>query len=262
MRIAVVTPYYNESREMLERCAASVRAQSVPVDQIFVADGDPQYWLEEAPNVAHIVLRKRTADYGDTPRSLGLVLGLRTGYDILQFLDADNFLAPDHFDETLRHFRGRIPSEYPDLVLAKRTMVRPDGSPIPVALPDEDAFQHVDTSCFVFYRTAFRVAIKWSLIPPQIGFMDDRVFFAVLSQRHPELKVAYNEAKTVRYTCLWESFYHDVGETPPANSKNLEAKIDAAQRWWRSLDDHAKDVVQRLLGIPILMPEDAVRRRS
>ena len=262
MRIAVVTPYHNESREVLERCAASVRAQSVPVDQIFVADGSPHYWLEEGPNVTHIVLRKRTADYGDTPRSIGLVLGVRSGYDILQFLDADNFLTPDHFEETLRHFRDRPPSDYPDLVLARRTMVRPDGAPISVDLPEEDTFQHVDTSCFVFYRTAYRVAIKWSLIPPQLGFMDDRVFFAVLAQRHPNLKFAFNQTRTVRYTCLWEAVYRDAGEAPPPNSKNLDAHFKAAQQWWRNLDAHAKEVIESSLGIPILMPEDVLERRS
>jgi len=260
VRIAVVTPYYQESREVLERCIASVRAQSVPVDQILVADGHPQYWFEDAPNVTHAILRKRAGDYGDTPRSVGLVMAVRSQYEIVQFLDADNFLLPDHFEVTLRHFRGRAEGDYPDIVLARREMLRPDGSIIAVEIPEEETFRHVDTNCFVFYRTSFHVAIKWSLIPREISFIDDRVFFALLAQRHPELRTAFNETRTVGYTCLWDTVYRMAGEKPPPNSKNMGAQFVAAQRWWRGLDAHSKQVIERTLGLPILLPEDAPGR--
>ena len=261
MRIAVVTPYWEESREVLERCIASVRAQAVPVDQILVADGNPQSWVEDEPNVAHAILRKRSADYGDTPRTIGLIMAIRSQYDIVQFLDADNLLTPDHFEVTLRHFSGRAEKDYPDLVVARRRMLRPDGTPIAVEIPEEDARHHIDTSCYIFYRTAFRVAIRWSLIPRQISFMDDRVFFAILTRKHPELRMVFNEAKTVGYTCLWESVYRMAGEEPPPNCKNLEANFRAAQQWWRGLDAHSKQVIERALGLPLLLPEDVAVRR-
>lgn len=259
MRIAVVTPYWEESRDVLERCIASVRAQTMPVDQILVADGNPQYWFEDAPNVTHAILRKRTADYGDTPRTVGLVMGIRAGYDILQFLDADNLLMPDHFEVTLRHFRGRAEDDYPDIVLARRHMLRPDGSIIAVEIPEEATFRHVDTNCFIFHRTAFSVAIKWSLIPRQISFMDDRVFMALLTQRHAGLKTVFNETKTIGYTCIWEWVYCQAGEEPPPNSKNLEREFAAARQWWRGLDAHSKRVIERTLGLPIRIQDDVPR---
>jgi len=262
VRIAVVTPYCAESAEVLERCIASVRAQAVPVDHILVADGHPQYWVEAQPHVSHAVLPKPSADYGDTPRSVGLVLGIRGGYDIIQLLDADNYLTPDHFDVTLRHFRNRAIADYPDIVVARRFMLRPDGSILRVNIPEDDAGWQIDTNCYAFYRTAFRVAITWSLIPRPLSFIGDRVFFAMLTQRHSDLKMIFNETKTLGYTCLYESVYRSAGEEPPPNSKNLTAQVAAAQQWWRALDAHSKHVIERTLGLPVLIPEDMPARRS
>jgi len=254
MRIAVVTPYCNESQDVVQRCIASVQGQSVPVDHILVADGNSQDWIERHANVTHVVLRKRTADFGDTPRSIGLVVGIRSGYDIVQFLDADNVLMPDHLDVTLGHFRGRGPAEYPDLVVARRQLLRTDGSALEISSPEDDAFKHVDTNCYVFHRTAFKVALKWSLIPRQLSFMGDRVFFAMLTQTRNGLRLALNRTKTVGYTCLWESIYQMLGEEPPANCKNLRVEAAAGREWWRALDPHSKDVIERALGLPILIP--------
>jgi glycosyltransferase involved in cell wall biosynthesis len=262
MRIAVVTPYFNESRDVLQRCIASVQSQSVTVDHILVADGNPQYWVETHANVTHIVLRKRSADFGDTPRSVGFVMGMRSGYDIVQFLDADNVLMPDHFKVTLQHFYGRGETEYPDLVVARRQLLRTDGSILDVSVPQDDALTHIDTNCYVFYRTAFSVGLKWSLIPRQISFMGDQAFFAMLTQTHTDLKLTFNQTKTVGYTCLWEIYYRMAGEEPPANCKNLKPHIAAAREWWRNLDSHRKDVIERALGLPILIPRDDGMRQS
>ena len=39
-RFAIVTPYYREPRATLERCIASVRAQTVGCDHFLIADFD------------------------------------------------------------------------------------------------------------------------------------------------------------------------------------------------------------------------------
>jgi cellulose synthase/poly-beta-1,6-N-acetylglucosamine synthase-like glycosyltransferase len=253
MRIAVVTPYFKEGREVLQKCLASVQAQSVPADHVFLADGHPQYWLEEHRHVTHIELRKNVGDFGDTPRSLGFVVAMRGGYDLIQFLDADNVLMPDHFEVVLSHFRGLPEAEYPDLVVARRHMLRPDGSILPVSIPEDDAGKHIDTSCYVFFRSAFFAGLKWSLIPRQLGFMDDRVFFAMLTHAGLQ-RVAFNQSKTVGYTCWWDSVYREAGEEPPPNCKRLEEHRAAAREWWRTLDPHSKGVIERALGLPIILP--------
>src|SRR5271169_4320722 len=171
MRIAVVTPYFKESADVLRRCLASVQSQGVPVDHVLVADGHAQYWIEQQPRITHIELRKGATDFGDTPRSVGFVVAMRREYDIIQFLDADNILMPGHFDAVLSHFRGLPEAEYPDLVVARRELLRPDGSVLSVMIHEDEALKHIDTSCYIFYRTAFHLGVKWCFIPKELGFM-------------------------------------------------------------------------------------------
>jgi hypothetical protein len=252
MRIAVVTPYFQESAEVLRRCLNSVQSQSVPVDHVLVADGHPQYWVEEQPRVSHIVLRKGAADFGDTPRSVGFVVAMRREYDLIQFLDADNILSTNHFDLVLRHFHGRPAAEYPDLVVAKRQLLRPDGSLLSVSIKEDDALKHIDTSCYILYRTAFSLGLKWALIPQQLGFMDDRVFFALMTKAKLR-KIVVNETRTVGYTCWWNDIYEEAGEEPPPGCKNIESHRAAAHIWWSELDQHSKSVIEERLGLPIFL---------
>jgi hypothetical protein len=245
MRIAVVTPYHKESEEVLARCMASVREQSVAADHILVADGHPQYWVEEYANVAHLVLRKSAADYGDTPRSLGFVLGVRRDYDIIQFLDADNILYGGHFDLVLNGFAETAA----DLLIARRDLLRPDGSIIDWKNEEDDNFRHVDTSCFVFSRSAFPLGLKWSHIPREFGCIDDRIFFAVVQQT--PLRVGILPSRTVGYTCMWPGVYKAIGEEPPPGAHEILDVYAEAKAWWDALDETRRQLVQSHLGAVI-----------
>jgi hypothetical protein len=250
MRIAVVTPYFQESADVLRRCMTSVQSQGLAIDHVLVADGRPQDWVEAEPGVTHIVLRKSATDFGDTPRSLGFVVAMRREYDLIQFLDADNFLMAGHFDAVLAHFRGRPETEYPDLVVARRELLRPDGSSIGRSLKRDVALQHIDTSCYIFYRTAFHVGLKWCFIPKQLGFMDDGVFYAMM-RASALARIAVNETRTVGYTCWWDGVYREAGEEPPPGCKHLEDYRAAARTWWRTLDPRSKSIIEGRLGLPI-----------
>lgn len=245
MRIAVVTPYHKEEAPILARCIDSVRAQAVPVDHILVADGFPQPWVEQHAHVHHIVLRRNSGDFGDTPRSLGFMLGVRNDYDILQFLDADNVLTPNHFSTALECFeRTRA-----DLVLARRVMLRPDGSILNVRMEEDERFEHVDTSCFVFWRTAFHVGLKWGFIPKPLGFSDDRVFYSAI--KSTKLNTAVLATPTVGYTCMWAQVYLAVGEQPPPGCRDITPHLDQAQLWWKGLDNDRRQLIQNNLGVKI-----------
>jgi glycosyltransferase involved in cell wall biosynthesis len=246
MRIAVVTPYFQEDRETLKRCIDSVMAQSVPVDHVLVADGHPQAWVETYDHVDHLVLCKSSADYGDTPRSLGFLLAMRRDYDIIQFLDADNILFEGHFENVLTGFA----TTGADLLIARRYMLRPDGSIINWKVEEDEKLRHVDTSCFVFSRNAFTVGLKWSHIPRELGFIDDRVFFACV--RNSKLKIAVLPNKTVGYTCMWPGVYRAIGENPPlGHRKSLQDRYDNAKAWWSTLDENRRQLIQRNLGASI-----------
>lgn len=67
-RIVLVTPYFAESRDVLERNILSVREQSHEATRILVADGQSQDWIE-AHDVVHIRLPINAHGNGDTPRS-------------------------------------------------------------------------------------------------------------------------------------------------------------------------------------------------
>ena len=95
MRVAVVTPYYKEPRGWIERCIASVAAQTHACDHFLVADGHAQDWIDGA-GVRHLRLDRGHGDYGNTPRALGALLAVSEGYDAIAFLDADNWYAPEH----------------------------------------------------------------------------------------------------------------------------------------------------------------------
>lgn len=242
MRIAVVTPYYREDKEILARCIDSVRAQPMRVDHILIADGHPQDWVENHENVDHLVLRKSSADYGDTPRSLGFLLAIRRDYDIIQFLDADNVLFSNHFEAVLNGFAATGA----DLLIARRHMLRPDGSIINWTSDEDEKLQHVDTSCYVFSRNAFPAGLKWSYIPRELGCVDDRVFFA--SIKCSNLKIAVLSIKTVGYTCMWPVVYRAIGEEPPPGHRDIMDRYANAKAWWNALDESRRQLIQRNLG--------------
>ena len=63
-RFAIVTPYYQESRATLERCLASVKAQTVKCDHFLVADGFAEKWID-GTGARHIRLDRPHRDYGN-----------------------------------------------------------------------------------------------------------------------------------------------------------------------------------------------------
>ena len=217
----------------------------MPVDHILVADGFPQSWVEQQEQVHHIILPRNSGDFGDTPRSLGFMFGVRNEYDILQFLDADNVLTPNHFSAVLECFT----QTNADLVLARRMLLRPDHSVLNARIEEDDTLAHVDTSCFVFWRTAFHIGLKWGFIPKAFGYQDDRVFYAAV--RNTKLKIGVLPLPTVGYTCMWAHIYRSVGEEPPAGCHDLSPYTERSRLWWKGLDTELRQLIQSNLGITI-----------
>ena len=82
MRIAIVTPYYKESENLLERCIDSVSNQTISCDHIMVADGHASSFAK-AKAKHHIELPASNGDCGDTPRMIGAAFAFTQGYDAL-----------------------------------------------------------------------------------------------------------------------------------------------------------------------------------
>jgi hypothetical protein len=97
MRVAVVTPYYNETDQQLERCIESVVDQSYrDVTHVMVADGLPREWQPTGRQFEHIMLPHSHADAGATPRSIGALSAFSREFDAVAFLYSDNWYEPNH----------------------------------------------------------------------------------------------------------------------------------------------------------------------
>jgi glycosyltransferase involved in cell wall biosynthesis len=244
MRIAVITAYFDEDRATLERCIASVRAQTVPVEHILVADGRPQEWIASSGR-RHVTLDRSHGDYGDTPRMIGLMLAIREGFDAIQFLDADNVLFPHHAAVATAALRD----SGAHMLVLRRRLQRPDGSDLNFVSNEDESLELIDTNCYLFARPAFPTALKWALIPKEFSFIGDRVFRSVFSKvGHP---ICVAPKPTVGYRCMWEAVYRAVGEEPPPGCHDLDAGREKAAAWWSGLDEGRRAEIQAALGVTI-----------
>jgi predicted O-linked N-acetylglucosamine transferase (SPINDLY family) len=241
-RVAVITPYYKERREWLQRCIDSVRAQDYPATHYMVADGFPQDWIDGA-GVRHIRLDRAHADYGNTPRAIGGMLAASEGFDAICFLDADNWYASSHVSTCL-NVAANAEHEL-DYVVANRYFVRDDGSVLPMRNSEDDTIGHIDTNCYFLLRGAFHTIPRWSLMPKPLAVICDRIYRVVLE--HARLRKARTKDVTVNYLCTWRGPYEAAGETPPEFAKSW---VDPTGylRWWRGLTETERQVVDKLIG--------------
>lgn len=254
MRVAVITPYYKESRSFIERCLSSVRMQTHAADHFVVSDGHPQDWLDGA-GVRHLRLGREHGDYGNTPRTIGALLAVSEGYDAITFLDGDNWYEPDHVQvcvETLERTQA-------DVVTTQRYWARADGTRMPVRMGEDDNGSHVDTNCFFLAFGAFHTLPRWLLMPKMMTMLSDRYYLASLRQEG--LKEAGTGRRTVNYLCTWSGLYRQLGEVPPPFTKEV-LPLERLQAWIDRLEptDHA--IVKRLCGCDPRVPVHPKLRRA
>lgn len=245
-RFAIITPYYKEDRKTLERCLHSVRQQSVSVDHIVIADGFPQSWIDDEP-VRHLKLDASHADFGATPRGLGALLAVSEGYQGIGFLDADNWLAPDHVANCIElAARQKDPC---DFIVARRHLMTPDETLLEVQ--DEPTDSLVDTSCYFLLPGAYPVLHHWVTMPKPLSPICDRIFFAATKAQ--KLRSATLDQPTVFYQTLWASTYEAAGFPVPPNAKS-NVDMSPAAIWLESLTVEQLDLVNKLAGSVIRAP--------
>jgi glycosyltransferase involved in cell wall biosynthesis len=242
-RPIVITPYFKEDPALLKRCIASVRNQTTPTEHLLVADGYPQEWID-AESVRHLRLDRSHGDYGNTPRGIGALLATSESYPAIVFLDADNWLEPEHIQLCL-HVAASSPGT--DFVITRRNFRRPDGSIMPIQ--EEPSARFVDTNCYAFFPGSYHVLPVWAMMPQKLSPVGDRVFWVSLNGRGLS-GVAITDRATVNYQCLWETFYRALGEQPPAGGVPV---IDATSifQWWSGLDPRQQEIVWRLTAAPM-----------
>lgn len=212
MRVAVVTPYHNESTDILRRCHNSVINQSYrDVTHIMVADGDPHPWCSKQP-LEHMVLPCNHSDAGATPRAIGALSAFGRGYDAVAFLDADNWYEPTHI-ETMVRIMG---SSNVDAVIATRRIYSMDGSMLYVddieSHPNND---FIDTNCWFLSKRTSRMMGFW-VTDPSDRLVSDKVFYQACKANG--LSMAHSTAPTVAYVTRWAWHYQQAGVDIPGDA--------------------------------------------
>ena len=219
-QVAVITPYCSEPLEMIRRCHDSVLAQERPCTHFLVADG-PGHPEMAAWDCRSIVLGCSHADNGNTPRSLGALAAMNEGFDCIAFLDADNWLAPDH----LRRVIDTQASGGYDVVFSGRHIVFPDGRRLTQLPEEERSHRHADTSAMVLFEPAFSSLALWAQMPRLYAPLCDRVVFQQLMARH---RCGWTDAPTLLFETWYAGHFLAAGLLPPRNAKFLALQPAAA----------------------------------
>jgi glycosyltransferase involved in cell wall biosynthesis len=210
MKIAIVTPYHQESADTLNRCHDSILTQTYPDCQhIMVADGDPHPVIKHWSNTEHITLPHPHSDAGATPRAIGAISAFSRGYNAVAFLDADNTYEPNHID-LMKNLLG-----YHDVVTATRNILTQDGRTLYTDRIESDGNTFCDTNCLFLSTNVLHLLSHW-IVPAEYRIWSDRNFWAALI--NSGAKRIHCNTPSVNYYSRWAWHYEHAGEIPPNNS--------------------------------------------
>ncbi len=241
LKIAVVTPYYKESAEILRQCHDSVRRQTYACRHILVSDGHPQAFLDNSKDAIHIKLPQAHGDNGNTPRATGGILAERQGFDAVAYLDADNWYEPNHIESLV----AAASASGFSLAACKRRFVDLQGAPLDVTEKDEELGNHIDTSCWLILRPAYHLLRTW-LMPKEFSPICDRIFFYKVM--HDRLRIALTNSRTVNFRTQYVLHYRAAGVTPPPGLKTVDDVTSKAEAYLRSEKGLAQ--FRQLLAVP------------
>jgi GT2 family glycosyltransferase len=222
-RVAVVTPYFTESLEMLRLAHDSVLAQTHPCRHILVADGRPKPEVE-GWDADHIALSYNHGDYGSTPGLVGAAAAAFQGCDLIAFLDSDNWYREDHV-QTVVELHQRTGAAF---VSTSRMLCRLDGS-LMAPCPTTDPERFVDTNCWAFAREAFPLLTYGVTLPDYAQIINDRCLYQhVLASG---VARAHSPKATVFYRCGKAGIYRLLGEPVPPGVVPAPDYAAAFARW-------------------------------
>ena len=215
MKIAIITPYFKESLDILEQCYNSVLAQEVNTDHYFIADGFPRSEINSW-KVKHIILEKSHDDNGNTPRGIGSSKARELNYDFISYLDADNWFHKGHLKSLINLYNNTKAN----ICCSKRTFHHMNGKDLNISEMPEDKFEHVDTSCFLIHNSAFEITKIYEKMPKILSPICDRIFYKSIVI-HKKYSIAFSNLRTVAFRSQYLSHYKTANRHPPENLKGL-----------------------------------------
>lgn len=210
MRVAIISAYHGEDLETIRRCHDSVLAQTHPSDHFLIGDGKPSDAIDEW-SCQHIKLPIAHKDYGDTPRAVGTAMAFAQGYDHVCWLDADNWIEPDHVETALAVSRDAV-------VTMPRHLRWPNGDSLDVCT-ESDGAAFNDTNCYLIPRRYMHLGSAWTFKPKgHDAAIGDRHVWNTFSQ---EAEIVRSNKATINYTTTIAMHYLQRNLVPPPEAKVL-----------------------------------------
>lgn len=213
MKVAVITPYHDPQSPHLEQCLTSVRDQTYQdVLHITIGDGCDLPPAQKSADIHNIPLPKKLNNFGDSPRSIGVVYAFSLGVDAVTFLDSDNWYADNHIATMV----SRCIASQSDVVTSSRFLTHLDGSVMGIC-PESDGQIFCDTNCLMITKKLAEEAGLWWLIPDDMHVIDDRVMWDTLI--HATDRIASTGTASVYYRTAFEFHYRLFNIQPPPAAK-------------------------------------------
>ena len=207
MKVAIISAYHGETLETIQRCHDSVLSQTHKADHILIGDGKSHDTIDDW-DCQHVRLPQAHRDYGDTPRAIGTVMAYTQGYDALCWVDADNWLEPDHVARAVEASHGRV-------VTIPRFLRWPNGDPIDVCT-ESDGVAFNDTNCYFVPREYMPLGASWAFKTTDAAVGDRHVWAAF-----QDAPLARSDKATINYTTTIAFHYLQRGLVPPPEAKVL-----------------------------------------
>ena len=211
---AIITPYYKENIKLIKRCHESCKSQTYKASHFLVSDGFPNPEINNW-DVNHIILSEAHNDYGNTPRGIGALSAINQGFNVILFLDADNWFENKHLESVLEM---KIANLSFDIISTYRNLVLPSGEIVKSDKVDLEK-KHIDTNCMIFFESSFFLLPFWTTMTKELSVIGDRIMFKRFKDNN--LKIGFTEQKTVNYTTTFRVHYLRNGINPPKESKEL-----------------------------------------
>jgi hypothetical protein len=220
MRVAVISAYCKEPRDILRRCHESVAVQAGDVTHFMVADGFADPELDRWNDIVHIKIPHH-ADYGDTPRGVGAACASALGFDAICFLDADNWYEPEH----IALMKMVVDRTGVQVVTTARKIITIDGRTLGTC-SESNGIDFNDTNCYFLTRAAFPSCAAWLFKDRNESIVGDRRFWK--SVQAGGYTRAHSSTPTINYVSTLAFHYEMFGEVPPDDSKVIVRLNDSS----------------------------------
>ena len=231
MKIALIVPFKN-AKDWLPRCLRSIdpRFELVLIDDNSTDGVDIGALAEEYLRGDACALRNLFGDGVADARNRGLAKAQEYGFDYVAFLDADDELAPDAFDQMIAAIK-----EAPDapIIQLNHFVVKPDGSKWP-RLPNRRGTYELSnlpklwaSSCNKLFKKEAVNGISF----PNIQHGEDELFVLEVLAKARRI---YNSERVALY-------YHNDNPNSLSKSTTLDDIIAEQVALLEFLDEHRDD---------------------